>query len=246
MPRVDDEDRVGGARAIFNGTQDLVPAAVFETTWARYENYDGIVTDDGIDVEMEIVLPRQTEIDLAWSPNKEYYDGTTYDNPRQQIYVEFATDARLVRLLLHEVGKDDRLRELAAGRLLHGRAVGGAGAARRLSVAATFTQQRLDVEGGELYTAKLLQTKLVWNFSTRSFVRLIVQHDDVRRNPELYLDPVEAHSEELFRRRSSRTRSIRRPSSSSATPTTTSEATASTSRTADRTLFLKVGYAWVF
>jgi hypothetical protein len=247
MPRVDTKIASAALARIFNGTQETwYRRLVLETTWARYENYDGIVTDDGIDVEASIVLPRQTEIELAWSPNKEYFDDTTYDNPRQQIFVESRPTRDSYAYFFTKWGKTiDFVNSRQADFYTVEPSVELA-LLRRLSVSATFTQQRLDVEGGELYTAKLLQTKLVWNFSTRSFVRLILQHDDVRRNPELYVDPVEAHSEELF------TQAL---FSYKINPQTVFLFGYSDNyfggdsfdlTQADRTLFLKVGYAWVF
>jgi len=247
MPRVDTKIFSAALARIFNGTPTTwYRRLVFESTYARYENYDGIMTDESLDLEASVVLPRQTEIELAWSPNREYFDGTTYDNPRQQIFVESRPTRDSYGYFFTKWGKTiDFVNSRQADFYTIEPSLELA-LLRRLNVSATFTQQRLDVEAGELYTARLLQTKLVWNFSTRSFVRLIVQHNDVVRNPELYVEPVEAESEQLF------TQAL---FSYKVNPQTVflfgysdnyfgGESLDLTQ--ADRTLFLKVGYAWVF
>ena len=58
--------------------------------------------------------------------------------------------------------------------------------------------ERLESGGLRTYTANLSQARLIYNFSTRAFVRVIVQYRDVDRAPERYLDPVDPHSKGLF------------------------------------------------
>jgi hypothetical protein len=49
----------------------------------------------------------------------------------------------------------------------------------------------LSLEGKKIYTANLLQTKLIYNFNVRSFARAIIQYTDINRDPGLYNTPVE-------------------------------------------------------
>lgn len=46
--------------------------------------------------------------------------------------------------------------------------------------------ERLNVSGGRLYTANLYDLRLTWNFNSRTFVRVIGQEQDIRRNVSLY------------------------------------------------------------
>jgi hypothetical protein len=56
----------------------------------------------------------------------------------------------------------------------------------------------LDVAGGRLFTANLSQIRLVYYLNVRTFFRAIVQHTDIERNPSLYEDEVKAHETRLF------------------------------------------------
>ena len=58
--------------------------------------------------------------------------------------------------------------------------------------------ERLSFGGSKIYTANLLQGKLVYNFNVRTFVRAIVQYQNLARDPELYGFPVAKTSDSVF------------------------------------------------
>lgn len=61
-----------------------------------------------------------------------------------------------------------------------------------------YTFQRLSTGGEPIVVANLFQTRAVYNFSTRSFVRAIVQVRAADRTSELYRDPVDERNGEVF------------------------------------------------
>ena len=99
---------------------------------------------------------------------------------------------------------------------------------------------------GRLYRANLTQTRLVYQFNTRSFLRAMVQRLDVRRDLALYLDkPDSAKDEKLF---------TQLMFSYKINPQTVfflgySDTRQSEDRVdnlqTNRTVFAKVGYAWL-
>jgi hypothetical protein len=109
----------------------------------------------------------------------------------------------------------------------------------------------LDVEGGRLFAADVTQLRAVYQFNIRMFARAILQYTDVTRDPALYLhQTVDARSKRLF------------PQllfSYKLNPQTVFFAGYSGTRLggtfdnvdvslteADRTFFVKLGYAWLF
>ncbi|MBI2837693.1 MAG: hypothetical protein HYX75_05225 [Acidobacteria bacterium] len=46
--------------------------------------------------------------------------------------------------------------------------------------------ERLRVQSGELFRANVSEVRTTYQFSNRTFVRVITQYFDVRRNPALY------------------------------------------------------------
>lgn len=58
----------------------------------------------------------------------------------------------------------------------------------------------LDTKQGEkIFDASVFDTRLTWQFSVRSFVRLTIQSSDISRNPDVYIDPVDARTRNIGR-----------------------------------------------
>lgn len=60
---------------------------------------------------------------------------------------------------------------------------------RRLSAELSHTYQRFDVNSGRLYTANVSYLKTVYQFNSRAFVRAILQNVNYEFNPNAYGDP---------------------------------------------------------
>ncbi len=70
---------------------------------------------------------------------------------------------------------------------------------RHLNARLSQSYQRLEVERGqELFTLNLTQLRVVYNFNVRSFVRAILQHRDLDKDPSLYGFPVRNQTETLL------------------------------------------------
>lgn len=69
---------------------------------------------------------------------------------------------------------------------------------RHLFVALDHIFERLNVEGGRLYTANLSNFRLVYQFSSRAFLRAILQYAHFNYSPELYTFPIDPEFKHLF------------------------------------------------
>jgi hypothetical protein len=116
-----------------------------------------------------------------------------------------------------------------------------------LYLEARNTHENMDVDQGWLYRANIAQMETAWQFNPRTFVRVILQHTDYNYNLDLYLDPegLDEQEQNLF------TQFL---FSYKVNPQTVifvgysdnSESYNGTGFTqADRTFFVKLGYAWV-
>ena len=109
------------------------------------------------------------------------------------------------------------------------------------------TFEQLHVDGGRLFRAWLFQTRLVYQFNPKTFVRAIAQYIDITRNQRLYEEPEDfaPRSKSLF------TQFL---FSYKINPQTVlflgysdnydDEERSAVIRT-DRTFFMKIGYAWL-
>jgi len=119
-------------------------------------------------------------------------------------------------------------------------------AGRHLSLTGSVDYTTLEVDGGSLYETRVGQLKAVYQFTGRTFLRAILQHADIRRDPDLWQEPVEERSRDLF---------SQLLFSYTVNPRTVLFVGASEGREGtdevslearDRTLFVKLGYAWLW
>jgi len=67
-----------------------------------------------------------------------------------------------------------------------------------LEVDLEYTYEQLDVPGGRLYTADILQGTVIYQLNVRTFIRSILQYVDYRYSPDLYTLPREPEFRQLF------------------------------------------------
>jgi hypothetical protein len=69
---------------------------------------------------------------------------------------------------------------------------------KHININLSHIYERLSLEGEKIYTAHLLQARLVYNFSVRSFIRAIIQYTDINRNLDLYTFEIDAVTRQFF------------------------------------------------
>ncbi len=117
---------------------------------------------------------------------------------------------------------------------------------RHVQAQLRHTYEQLDVDDGRLFTANLSQLRFVYQFNIRTFVRAIVQYTDIDRDLSLYDDPedVDAKTNQVF---------SQLLFSYKVNPRTVLFLGYSDNREGDenndllqedRSVFLKIGYAW--
>ncbi len=113
-----------------------------------------------------------------------------------------------------------------------------------LSIQSVFME--LDTkEGEEIFDARVVDARFTWQFSVRSFVRLSWQHAATSRNPDVYIDEIDAES---------RTDGRQLLYSYKLNPQTVfflgysdqyvNDDDLSSLTISDRSVFMKIGYAW--
>jgi hypothetical protein len=69
---------------------------------------------------------------------------------------------------------------------------------RHFNITASHAYERLFAGGQTIYKANLTQGRFIYNFSVRSFIRAIVQYQDLERDPAMYVYPVDSRSRRVF------------------------------------------------
>jgi hypothetical protein len=165
---------------------------------ARTESIKGRITDQSISFNALYQGPYQSTLQVVAGPSKEYYEGKVYDLLMFRLTAETKPFSGAVLQLLARL--DDGI-DYANSRKADVLSIMPAleyNFSRHFNFNLAHVFERLSFGGSKIYTANLLQGKLVYNFNVRTFVRAIVQYQNLARNPELYGFPVEKTSDSIF------------------------------------------------
>ncbi len=247
MPRVDiKKAQTLVQRRFWGGEEDWYDRIVVGAYASRIDDHDGRLTDQAWQVFGSLAGPLQSAVDFSATRRKEYFAGRLYERLDSVDLLVEAQPGGSIKLLLYAVVGDqiDYANNRPADELILNPNV-EARIGRHVNLNLDHVRQRLEVEGGELFEANLSQLRLVYNFSTRMFVRGILQWLDVERDPALHREPVAPSTETLFTqllfsyRLNARTLLFLGYSDNQL-----AAGEIDLTRT-DRTLFFKLGYAWI-
>lgn len=246
IPQVDVRKwEVGVSRILWGEAGDPYTRLEFGIEPERTEDQDGRLTGEWVSAFATYEGPLQSWGRLRVSRGRERYEGITYDLVTEEFFFNTRPTGDFTCSLRASFGDAidydngqpaDRLRLRPEFTLDLG---------RHLAIAFEHTFEELRVEGGRLYRANLSQARIVYQFNVRTFVRAIVQYRDLARDPALYEDEVGASETWAF---------AQLMFSYKINPLTVFFLGYSDTREADdvtgltptgRTVFVKLGYAWL-
>ncbi len=199
MPRVDTRSiDVGLARIIWGRPDSWLSQLLFLMWGSRTEDHDGNLTDQSVGLVGEYGGPLQSNLGFQLETNKELFDGVTYDLKTGEVWFSVRPSGQFYLSLSATLGeaidydnsrKADILRLSPDIQLSVG---------RHLRVEFGHSLERLSLEGEKISAESLVQARLLYHLSVRTFARLTLQYRNISRNTDLYLQPVEPETERLF------------------------------------------------
>lgn len=161
-------------------------------------DHSGEVEEWGADLVVAYQGPWQSVIQASVAPNDESFEGVSYDNFRQSVYVS----ARPSGAFAFEVDVDwGETIDFANSRQADFVSVEPSlelNLGRRFRGELEHVWEDFEVDAGRLFTARLTRARLYYHLSRQVFFRAIVQHREVDRNAAVYRDEVEPEVEELL------------------------------------------------
>ncbi|HEV2856438.1 MAG TPA: DUF5916 domain-containing protein [Thermoanaerobaculia bacterium] len=248
LPRVDYNFLLGGLRRIWY-PQGRWHRASFGGDWDRREDQRGQLLEEEIELFADFQGPRQSDVELDAGQRQRFFNGVTFDETFGSLYAEANLSGDFFASLFVRGGDEIDFANTQAGEVLQIEPSVRFNLGVHLRTRLSHAYQKLDVDGGRLFTANLTQLSTVWQWNVRTFLRAIVQYTDVERTPRLYIaqDPadVDRTTERLF---------TQLLFSYKLNPQTVfflgySDNSLGDQRIdltrANRTFFLKLGYAWL-
>jgi hypothetical protein len=209
------------------------------------EDHAGNVLDRSARVYGWASGPRQSFLQLAVRAGDQFYGGRTFDADRADFFGEVQAWASVYLRLEGSYGDQIDFANVQQAEQLRLEPGLRLDLGRHLRLTLDHSFERLDVGGLELYTANLTEMRATYQLNVRTFVRLITQYFDIERDTALYKSSTEASDRHLFNqllfsfKLNPQTMLFLGYSDNSVG----SESLDLTRQ--DRTLFFKVGYAWL-
>jgi hypothetical protein len=198
IPRVDVKTaQAQGERFFYGDKGDWYARLSLGARGLRTEDHAGLLTDQTMELFGTLNGPLQSQVELYLDRNKVYYNGTTFDLDQQILFFQINPSGNVRLRLSAQLGDQIDFANTRPGDLVYlipGVQLRG----RNLSLQLDHAYQKLDVEGGKLFDVNLTQMKLIYQLNVRTFVRAIVQYQDLQRNPKLYLRTVRPEQQDVF------------------------------------------------
>jgi len=209
------------------------------------EDSSGNRLHDQVEIWASFSAPAQTNGFVNLRSGRQFYLGREFDNDGAMFFLSSRPSGSLELRLWASYGDGIDYANVRQGTRLSL----GPGfvwrAGNHLSTELGYRHESLDVTGGTLYTAGVGELRLIYQFNIRAFVRAIFQYTGVERDPGLYDFPVEPRSKRFFTQLlfsykvNPQTVFFLGYSDNQRGLTDVSLTTTS------RTVFLKIGYAWL-
>jgi hypothetical protein len=144
------------------------------------QQYEGDWNEWGADFNASYEGPRQSQVEIGLAPNQEYYAGRTYHNFRwsTSASIQATPDVNLGLAIRGGETIDFNNAQQADSITISPSATINLG--RRMSGEIYYDYQELQTKEGEhIYTVHLPQARLLYHFNRRSFLRAILQYEEI-------------------------------------------------------------------
>jgi hypothetical protein len=200
MPHGDHSVLEGGlSRTWWGDEHDWFTDIELGGDWESSRDQSGQLLEEEVDVYVRLSGPLQTRAFLGWGIGDEYFDGVTFEDLRSMRFrlsmqprggVRFGIGGNIRDAIDFANTRRGERFVLAPNLNLN--------LGLRLQAALEHVYQDFDVAEGDLFEANLTQLRLVYQFNLRTFVRTIFQYRTIERDPDLYVEEVDAKNERLF------------------------------------------------
>jgi hypothetical protein len=162
------------------------------------EDHQGTLTDQNFELYGTYSGPLQSALDAHHFHNKTFYNGTTFDLDQELVNFTINPTGGLKLGLSTQFGDDIDFDNTRPARSVIWLPSAQVRLGQHLQVTASYEDEKLRVAGGQLFDAQLAQARIVYQFNVRTFVRAIVQYQDILRDPNLYTFDVQRREKDLF------------------------------------------------
>jgi hypothetical protein len=248
LPRVDIDQQVVGLGKNWHGEEgDWWTRMRLNGEWDITHDENGRVLEREIEAYFGIGGPMQSWIEFGALSRDVLFDNVLFKENKISFYTELQPKGGVLFGVWTRIGDQVDFDNTRLGDGLRVEPFLDWNVNKNLLLKFRGTFVRLDSKDGpNIFDARVYDVRLTWQFSIRSFVRLTTQFQDVERNPDLYVDPVDERSQDIGRqllysyKLNPQTVFFLGYSDQHVDDDGLNSLTAT-----DRTWFMKIGYAWI-
>ncbi|MBT8084388.1 MAG: carbohydrate binding family 9 domain-containing protein [Woeseia sp.] len=248
ITRVDYEQQVLGLGRIWHGEEtDWWTRIRVSGDWDITHDSEGRLIEKEMEAYAAINGPWQSYAEFGGLTRKVLFNNVLFQEDKLSLYVESSPRSGLFVGLWTRVGDQVDFANTRLGDEVRIQPQVNWNINRNLMLRLRGTFVQLDSkEGPNVFDARVVDTRLTWQFNVRSFIRMTLQQQDIRRNADEHIEPVIAHRQRLGRqllysyKLNPQTVFFLGYSDNMLEDDDLAQMT-----TTDRTVFMKIGYAWI-
>jgi len=207
---------------------------------------DGTFVEKEAGMRFSVIGPLQSWTQVSIETGSEFENGIVFDKQEIGFYLGVTPRSGLSLELFAKMGDQIDYANTRLGDRVYLQPSVKWNVNRHLLIDVRSIFAKLDTKEGEkIFDASVFDARVTWQFSVRSFLRMSVQQSVTKRNQDVYIDEVDAHSEDVGRQLLY---------SYKINPQTVfflgyadqyvDEDHLDSLTVSDRSLFMKIGYAW--
>jgi hypothetical protein len=165
--------------------------------WDKAHDQSGQLLEEEWEARLSVEGPLQSFVQLAGTVRERFWNGTLFDEKSIRLFSEFTPRRGLYLRLSVREGDQVDFANTQLGEVLNIRPQIRWSLGRHLSLDLRHTYEKFDRREGRLYEVNLSDLRLAYQFDLKQRLRLVLQYQDITRNPALYVDEVDTQTRGL-------------------------------------------------
>lgn len=199
IPRVNYRTGIIGGNYVYWGHQgEFLTRLETRGEVEQTQDHQGNLLEREANLSVEIDMPLQSLFIVTAGTRKKVFNSLIFNQDFLDIFFKIQPTGGIYFNCSLNVGDEVDYKHARPGKLFLIEPKTTLRFGKHLQVSLSYSYSHLDLEQGRLYSAHVLQNRLVYYLSKRAFLRGIIQYTDISLNQALYSNGADPKSRRLF------------------------------------------------
>jgi hypothetical protein len=192
--------RVDGGRVWHGEEEDWWTRIRLRADYSIDHLEDGTFVERDVGMRLSVVGPMQSWVQISFETGSELENGIIFDKQEIGYYINLTPRRGLSLEFYAQTGDQIDYSNTRLGDQVYLQPSVKWNINRNFLLDLRSIFASLDTKDGEkIFDASVVDARMTWQFSVRSFVRVSLQHSETTRNPDVYIDEVDTRSKDVGR-----------------------------------------------